>query len=150
MSVTRHRLAADAVLQIMWQADSRRENVMTTAVSNDSTVQDRVIVLTSAEDSAGEVFRFEYVACQVTPPPRDHIHTEQEELLEVLEGTVRCRVAGIDHLLRHGQRMIIPPGTPHAVWNDDPRGSRSIGEFRPAMNAERIFRPFIVDTVSTR
>jgi hypothetical protein len=74
MSVTRHRLAADAVLQIMWQADSRREKVMTTAVSDDSTVQDRVIVLTSAEDSAGEVFRFEYVARQVTPPPRDHIH----------------------------------------------------------------------------
>jgi hypothetical protein len=36
------------------------------------------------------------------------------------------------------------------VWNDDPRGSRSIGEFRPAMNAERIFRPFIVDADSTR
>lgn len=91
-----------------------------------------------------------YVARQVTPPLRDHVHTEQEEPLEVLEGTVRCRVAGIDHLLQRGQGMIIPPGTPHAVWNDDPRGSRSIGEFRPAMNAERIFRPFIVDADSTR
>jgi quercetin dioxygenase-like cupin family protein len=127
-----------------------RKNVMTTTVSDGSTLQDRVIVLTSAEDSAGEVFRFEYVARQVTPPLRDHVHTEQEERLEVLEGTVRCRVAGIDHLLQRGQGMIIPPGTPHAVWNDDPRGSRSIGEFRPAMNAERIFRPFIVDADSTR
>jgi len=118
---------------------------MTTMVSEGSTPQDRVIVLTSAEDSAGEVFRFEYVAREVTLPLRDHVHTEQEERLEVLEGTVRCRVAGVDHLLRRGQEMIIPPGTPHAVWNEDPRGSRSIGEFRPAMNAERIFRPFIVD-----
>jgi quercetin dioxygenase-like cupin family protein len=127
-----------------------RENVMTITVSDGLTLQDRVIVLTSAEDSAGEVFRFEYVARQVAPPLRDHVHTEQEERLEVLEVTVRCRVAGIDRLLQRGQGMIIPPGTPHAVWNDDPRGSRSIGEFRPAMNAERIFRPFIVDADSTR
>jgi len=103
---------------------------MTTTVSDGWTLQDRVIVLT--EDSDGEVFRFEYLAHQVTPPLRDHVHTEQEERLVVLEGTVRCRVAGVDHLLRRGQGMIIPPGTPHAVWNDDPRGSRSIGEFRPA------------------
>jgi quercetin dioxygenase-like cupin family protein len=125
-----------------------RDNVMMTTVPDSSTLQDRVIVLTSAEDSAGELFRFEYVARQVTPPLRDHIHTEQEERLEVLEGTVRCRVAGIDHILQQGERMVIPPGTPHAVWNDDPRGSRSIGEFRPAMNAERTFRPFIVDADS--
>jgi hypothetical protein len=41
---------------------------MTTTVSGGSTLQDRVIVLTSAEDSEGEVFRFEHFAHQVTPP----------------------------------------------------------------------------------
>jgi quercetin dioxygenase-like cupin family protein len=90
---------------------------MTTTVSDGSTLQNCVIVLTSAEDSEGEVFRFEYFAHQVTPPLRDHVHTEQEERLEVLEGTLRCRVAGVEHLLRGGQEMIIPPGTTHAVWN---------------------------------
>ena len=123
---------------------------MTTAGTEGSKLQDRVIVLISAEDSAGELFRFEYVAHQVTPPLREHVHTEQEERLEVLEGTVRCRVAGVDHRLHRGQRMIIPPGTPHAVWNHDPRGSRSIGEFRPAMNAERIFKAFIVGAITMR
>jgi hypothetical protein len=59
-------------------------------------------------------------------------------------------VAGVDHRLHRGQRMIIPPGTPHAVWNDDPRGSRSIGEFRPAMNAQRIFKAFIVGAITMR
>jgi hypothetical protein len=49
-----------------------------------------------------------YVARQVTPPLRDHAHTEQEERLEVPEGTVRCRVAGIDRLLQRGQGAIIP------------------------------------------
>jgi hypothetical protein len=105
--------------------------------------RDRVIVLVSAEESSGALFRLEYIAQTVTPAPRDHIHTEQEERVEVIEGTLRCRVAGIEHALRRGEKMTIAPGIPHAVWNDDPRGSRSIGEYRPAMNAQAMFRGYI-------
>jgi len=105
--------------------------------------RDRVIVLVSAEESSGALFRFEYIASAVTPRPRDHIHTQQEERVEVIEGTVRCRVAGVEYALRRGEKMTIAPGIPHAVWNDDPRGSRSIGEYRPAMNAQAMFRGYI-------
>src|SRR5271168_4966898 len=110
-----------------------------------TTTQDRVIVLQSAEETAGELFRCEYIARDVTAPPRDHIHTHQEERLEVVEGTVRCRVAGKEYLLERGSVIVIPPGTPHAVWNDDHRGSRSISEYRPAMNAQAMFRGYIVN-----
>ncbi len=102
--------------------------------------RDNVIVLVSAEDSAGELFRFEYVAREVTLAPRDHIHTQQEERVEVVEGTLRCRMSGVERLLEPGQKIVIPAGTPHAVWNDNPMGSRSIGEYRPAMNARAMFR----------
>jgi quercetin dioxygenase-like cupin family protein len=105
--------------------------------------RDGVIVLVSAEESSGALFRFEYVARAVTASPRDHIHTQQEERVEVIEGTVRCRVAGVEYALRRGEKMTIAPGIPHAVWNDDPRGSRSIGEYRPAMNAQAMFRGYI-------
>jgi len=105
--------------------------------------RDRVIVLVSAEESSGALFRFEYIARAVTPSPRDHIHTQQEERVEVVEGTLRCRVAGVEYALRRGETMTIAPGIPHAVWNDDPRGSRSIGEYRPAMNAQAMFRGYI-------
>ena len=105
--------------------------------------RDRVIVLVSAEESSGALFRFEYIARAVTPSPRDHIHTQQEERVEVIEGSVRCRVAGVEYALQRGERMTIAPGIPHAVWNDDPRGSRSIGEYRPAMNAQAMFRGYI-------
>ena len=67
---------------------------MATQVSERPATQDRVIVLKSAEETAGEFFRCEYIARVVSTPPRDHIHTHQEERLEVVEGTVRCRVAG--------------------------------------------------------
>ena len=118
---------------------------MTTAISERPEARDRVIVLKSAEETAGEFFRCEYIAREVSVPPRDHIHTHQEERLEVVEGTVRCRVAGAEHVLDRGRVMVIPAGTPHAVWNEDPLGSRSISEYRPAMNAQAMFRGYIVN-----
>ncbi len=118
---------------------------MTTAISDRPAARDRVIVLKSAEETAGEFFRCEYIAREVSVPPRDHIHTHQEERLEVVEGTVRCRVAGAEHVLDRGRVMVIPAGTPHAVWNEDPLGSRSISEYRPAMNAQAMFRGYIVN-----
>jgi quercetin dioxygenase-like cupin family protein len=121
----------------------RREEVMAVKLQERQVLGDRVIVLVSAEESSGALFRFEYVARAVTPSPRDHIHTQQEERVEVIEGTVRCRVAGVEYALRRGEKMTIAPGIPHAVWNDDPRGSRSIGEYRPAMNAQAMFRGYI-------
>ncbi len=123
---------------------------MSTEVMERTPIRDRVVVLVSAEESYGELFRCEYIALEVSPVPRDHIHTHQEERLDVVEGTVRCRVSGIVHRLTAGQTMVIPAGTPHAVWNDDPRGSRSISEYRPAMNAEAMFREFIIDRGTAR
>jgi mannose-6-phosphate isomerase-like protein (cupin superfamily) len=117
---------------------------MATTVSERPVSRDRVIVLKSAEDTAGEFFRCEYVALEVSKPPRDHIHTHQEERLEVVEGTMRCRVTGREHVLERGMVMVIPAGTPHAVWNEDQLGSRSISEYRPAMNAQAMFRGYIV------
>ena len=118
---------------------------MMTKLSDRPAMQDRVIVLKSAEETAGELFRCEYIALAVSPRPRDHIHTHQEERLEVIEGTVRCRVAGQEFVLERGRVMVIPPGTPHAVWNEDRQGSRSISEYRPAMNAQAMFRGYIAN-----
>ena len=118
---------------------------MATQVSDRPAAQDRVVVLKSAEETAGELFRCEYIARDVSAAPRDHIHIHQEERLEVVEGTVRCRVAGKEYVLERGSAMVIPPGTPHAVWNDDRAGSRSISEYRPAMNAQAMFRGYIVE-----
>jgi quercetin dioxygenase-like cupin family protein len=126
-------------------AFSEGEKIVETKLLRPPVAQDRVIVLVSAEQSAGELFRCEYIASEVSLRPRDHIHTQQEERLEVLEGTVRCRVAGTEYNLRRGQRIVIPPGTSHAVWNEDRLGSRSISEYRPAMNAQAMFRGYIVN-----
>lgn len=100
---------------------------------------DRVTILVTSEESAGDLFRFEYLAGSVTPPPPDHVHADQDERLEVIEGTLRCRVAGVEHQLGAGESVVIPRGVPHTVWNDNPAGSRSLGEYRPALDAQAMF-----------
>jgi quercetin dioxygenase-like cupin family protein len=108
-------------------------------VLEDRTSGDRLVVLVDSEESRGDLFRFEYVARAISPAPPDHVHTDQEERVEVLEGTVNCRIAGVERALGPGDTLTISPGVMHAVWSSDPRGSRSIGEFRPAMNTQAIF-----------
>ena len=50
--------------------------------------RDRLVVLVAAEDSAGELFRFEYVARAATEAPPDHVHGIQEERIAVLDGSL--------------------------------------------------------------
>jgi len=107
-------------------------------------LQDRVSVIVTPEDSAGALLRIEYEAGAVTPPADDHVHPDQEERIEVLAGTLHCRVSGEVRELHAGETLIIPPCTPHALWNESPSGSRSIGEYRPALETLRLFEAIFV------
>jgi len=97
---------------------------------------DRLVVLEEALAAAGEAFRFEILTSVVADPPEDHVHRAQSERIEVLAGTLRARIGGREHVLRAGEVITIPPGTPHAVWNADPGQTRSRGEFRPALDMQ--------------
>lgn len=98
---------------------------------------DRLVVLEEADDAASERFRFEILTTMVAEPPEDHVHGAQSERIEVLAGALRVRVAGREHLLREGEGITIPAGTPHAVWNVDPSETRARGEFRPALDMQQ-------------
>ncbi len=100
---------------------------------------DELIVLVGADDSGGELFRFEYVARVTTAPPENHVHRSQEERVEVLEGTLSCRIGDQVRVLKSGDSVTFSPGVDHAVWNSDPAGSRSIGEYRPALEMQTVF-----------
>jgi quercetin dioxygenase-like cupin family protein len=100
---------------------------------------DRVIVMVSADESLGALFQFEYVCRTVTSAPNDHVHMTKDESVEILEGTLHCRAGGQERILRAGEKMVIPAGTPHALWNEDPSGCRAIGEHRPSPRARPRF-----------
>lgn len=108
---------------------------------------DRLSILVTAEESAGELLRFEYRTRAVIPPPEDHVHARQEERIEVVAGTLCCRVGGLLYVLGEGESMVIPSGMPHAVWNADASGCRSIGEFRPALDTQAILEAYFTATL---
>ena len=112
---------------------------MTTRVLVHPVLKDQVTVMVSAEESGGDLFRFEYLARSVTPAPKDHAHRGQEERIEILEGSLRCRISGKEQVLQAGESIVIPPGTPHALWNAQAAGCRAIGEYRPALDVEATF-----------
>jgi mannose-6-phosphate isomerase-like protein (cupin superfamily) len=105
---------------------------------------DRAIVTVSADESLGGIFRFEYICRTITSAPRDHVHPAREESVEILEGTLHCRAAGQNRVLRAGEKMVIPAGIPHALWNEDPSGCRAIGEHRPVVGARAAFLAHLV------
>ncbi len=41
-----------------------------------------------------------------------------------------------------GERIVIPPNTPHYFWNEGPDEARAIQELRPALQTEQFFRTY--------
>jgi quercetin dioxygenase-like cupin family protein len=68
------------------------------------------------------------------PPP--HSHRENEEIVYVLEGTLRYRVDGEVRDLGPGGRMRTPPGSVHAFSNPHDRPARALIMLTPDIGAQ--------------
>jgi mannose-6-phosphate isomerase-like protein (cupin superfamily) len=71
------------------------------------------------------------------PPP--HVHPAQDERFEVLEGTLRARVAGAERELSPGDVLDVPRGTVHAMWNPGDVPARASWQTCPALRTEEWF-----------
>ncbi|HEX2188858.1 MAG TPA: cupin domain-containing protein [Longimicrobiaceae bacterium] len=102
----------------------------------------RLRILRSAEETRGELLEMEaaYVPDGTEPP--EHLHPRQEERFEVLAGTLRVRLPDGVRTLAAGEAVMVPPGTPHAMWNPGPGEARVRWETRPALGTERFFETF--------
>ena len=50
----------------------------------------------------------------------EHYHPEAEELYYFIAGEGRMRLAAEERAVRAGDCVVIPPGTPHKLWNPGP------------------------------
>ena len=73
------------------------------------------------------------------PPPK-HLHPDQDEHFRVLEGTLRVRTEGDERDLHAGDRIAIPRGTSHQMWNPGAAPARVLWQTRPAGRTEQWFR----------
>jgi quercetin dioxygenase-like cupin family protein len=71
-------------------------------------------------------------------PPK-HYHPSQDEHFEVLEGTLRVRAGDDERMLQAGERIDIPRGTVHQMWNPGASDARVLWQTRPAGRTEEWF-----------
>jgi mannose-6-phosphate isomerase-like protein (cupin superfamily) len=60
---------------------------------------------------------------EATLPPHgetaEHYHPRSEELYYFVEGAGRMRLGDDEAAVRAGDCVVIPPGTPHKLWNTE-------------------------------
>jgi quercetin dioxygenase-like cupin family protein len=67
-----------------------------------------------------------------------HVHPNQSERFEVLEGTLGLQVDDRRFLAKPGDVAVVPPGVRHRFWNAGPGDARFICEVRPALQFESL------------
>lgn len=101
------------------------------------TMKSRMTFLVCTDETKGEriVVQFENEPDDIGPPY--HLHPEQQEEYEVLEGELTLKVDGKEVVLRAGEKLLVPPNTPHCFWNASGKPVRFTSEHRPALGWER-------------
>ena len=99
----------------------------------------RAIFRQTAEDTDGELLRLDFFVAPGGFLGNEHLHPKQEERIEVLSGTLRCRVGGGERSVGAGEAITVPPGTSHTLWNESPEEAHAVVEYRPALRMETFF-----------
>jgi mannose-6-phosphate isomerase-like protein (cupin superfamily) len=91
--------------------------------TGDETGGERLVMETSYDGSAGM--------------PPEHLHPNQVERFEVLEGAMRTVIDGVERRYEPGEPFEVPAGTPHQMAADGP--TRMRWEIRPALRTAEFF-----------
>jgi mannose-6-phosphate isomerase-like protein (cupin superfamily) len=94
------------------------------------------LVRTGAETD-GDVLEMEATYSGTAGMPPEHLHPNQAESFEVLEGSIRAVIGGEERLHEEGEAFEVPPGTPHQMAARGP--SRVRWEVRPALRTAEFF-----------
>jgi quercetin dioxygenase-like cupin family protein len=103
---------------------------------------ERIIFRKTAKDTNGELLQAEIIMQPHGFVAAEHIHPIQEERFEVLAGSVKFRVSGVEKELQIGESAVVPPQTPHIWWNDSDQEAHVLAEVRPALRFEEFFETF--------
>jgi mannose-6-phosphate isomerase-like protein (cupin superfamily) len=71
--------------------------------------------------------------------PPYHFHPLQDEHFEVHEGELTVRLRDQATVLRSGDSIEVPRGTPHSMWNSGHTVTRATWQVRPALRTEQFY-----------
>lgn len=78
-------------------------------------------------------------------PPPAHLHPEQDEHFEVLEGEIAVRVEGAEARFAAGEELDVPRAAVHQIWNPASAPARVRWVTSPAGRTEAWFR--VLDSI---
>ncbi|WP_410765765.1 cupin domain-containing protein [Haloferax sp. DFSO60] len=81
-------------------------------------------------ETGGEYLQIEVTTMPHTGGPPMHYHPTATEQFEVQDGVLYVTVSGEEHVLSAGEKLVVPPGTPH-TFRTEAEGSRVIGTVTP-------------------
>jgi quercetin dioxygenase-like cupin family protein len=99
---------------------------------------ERIRFLATAAETGGERLEFEL---ELTPDghvPGAHVHPEQEERFEVLEGVMRFRLGLRTIVARAGETVVVPAGRVHRFANGSDEAARARVTVTPALDMEEL------------
>ena len=99
----------------------------------------RIWTMITGSESGGRLFRAEGTFPAGGAAGAEHIHPQQDERIEVLEGTAAVAIAGEETILAAGEAVMVPKGTAHTFRNAGDGDLRALMEFRPAPPATALF-----------
>jgi mannose-6-phosphate isomerase-like protein (cupin superfamily) len=75
----------------------------------------------------------------VMQQPPLHRHRSQDEHFVIREGELRAVIDGEERILRPGDVIDVPAGTPHAMWSTAEGPSRATWQVRPALRTAELW-----------
>jgi quercetin dioxygenase-like cupin family protein len=103
----------------------------------------RLRLVKTAAETGGEVLEMEASYDGTGQFPPEHLHPQQVEHFEVLEGTIRAIVDGDERRYGPGEQFDVPARTAHQMTADDP--ARVRWEIRPALRTAEFFERLFGD-----
>ena len=97
----------------------------------------RLKLITTGAETGGDLLEMEATYGEGGVLPPEHLHPNQAERFEVLEGAVRTVISGVERRYEAGETFEVPAATPHQMTADEP--SRMRWEIRPALRTAEFF-----------
>jgi len=100
---------------------------------------ERITFIETAADTDGELLEIELELSADGAVPGAHIHPEQEERFEVIEGTMSFRMGLKKIVAGPGEVVTVPAGKVHAFKNAGEDTAKVRVQVRPALQMEQLF-----------
>jgi quercetin dioxygenase-like cupin family protein len=100
---------------------------------------EKITFIQTSADTDGELLEIELELSADGAVPGAHIHPEQEERFEVIEGTMSFRMGVKKIVAGPGEVVTVPAGKVHAFKNAGHDTARVRVQVRPALRMEQLF-----------